>query len=661
VNISIKGLAEYGLERPSLPGGVSFLIRGAWEPQEHATELHDLLMGDVRLLAALRWLRHEPERTALREGTPDEVTAILDELGPSLAREMVLGVLLFRSLRVGPCDELDYDDYWARALARGLAAKHMAGLFGQEDPERAFLSGLFTNLGQLILAETFPERYAAVLAGHGTSTSELTRREREVFGIDRHSIAWAVLRDLGFGRSVFEPMLVESRALRGHGQAEVDGDPASLEVQHASRLLGDIMCAEAFERQSLWSELIGMRTKHDLNRDVVNALADEVVSDWWNWGDLLVIPTRTLPSFAELCDWNERNIEPVRYNPIRTGGLVAEEERTGLHVLLVDDAPVIVRGTQRRLERAGMRVTTACNGEEALAKLRQDPPQVVLSDWHMPEMDGLELCRNLRRTELGQRIFFILFTAEAKTEEIVKAYEDGINDFIDKHAENEILLARVQAARTFLLHWEAIDRDRRIIRAHCDRSRKLAARLQKDSMTDTLTGLPNRRFAMERLREEWSRSDRTGEPLSVLMMDIDHFKWVNDNHGHDVGDVVLQETATTLRESARRNETICRIGGEEFLVICSGSDLSQAARAAERLRKAVAASVVRTQDFERALTLSLGVAQRSPLVKGVDALLKCADEAIYGAKEGGRDQVVLWPSMERAQFDGTDPSDRLVG
>jgi len=137
----------------------------------------------------------------------------------------------------------------------------------------------------------------------------------------------------------------------------------------------------------------------------------------------------------------------------------------------------------------------------------------------------------------------------------------------------------------------------------------------------------------------------------VVMLDIDNFKQVNDQFGHDVGDLVLMETAAMLRTTTRRNEAACRIGGEEFLIICSGEDLGSAVQCAERVRKAIEANIVEAKGFDRSVTISLGVAQRSPLVDGLDGLLKAADEAIYGAKEGGRNQVVVWPAMERVNFD----------
>lgn len=652
LSIPVNGLAHYRIQCPSIPDSAAFLVRGAWDPAVHREALRDLVVGDVRLFAAIEWLLHEPRRVALQAGSEAEVEGFLDELGLETSREVALGVVLFRSLRVGRSKALAYDDFWTRALARALSARHLASLFGLEDPVRAFLAGLCAELGQLAIAEANPSRYDELIYDRGLAQpSDLAIRERGSFGIDRDTVTWATLRHLGFSRRVYGPALGRSRELRSGGEPPVGIPDLCMEVDEISELFSSVICSDKAERTDRWPEFVRLRSRHGLSRELINALADGVVNDWWDWGDLLVIPTRTLPGFSELCDWNERGVEPVRYNPIGAGGLVPRPEGDGLHVLLVEDDPTVRLVTRRRLERAGHRVEVASDGAEALDVMRQEPPQVVLSDWRMPNMDGLELCRHLRRSELGRRTFFILFTGEEKEEEIVKAYEDGINDFIGKDAAPQILLARVLAARTFLAQWDQVDQDRGIIRAHCEQSRRLAARMKHAAITDALTGLPNRRYAMDRLREEWARSDRTGQPLSLVMMDIDNFKRINDNHGHDVGDLVLEEAAAVLRSATRRNEAVCRIGGEEFIVICSDADLGAAARCAERLRAALAVNVIQAGDFERGVTLSLGVAQRSPGIDGVDDLLKAADEAVYRAKQGGRDQVVLWPSMERSDPD----------
>jgi len=654
VNEFVFGLAPYRILRPEIPASHHFLFREEWGGEAGCDRLVELLTDDQHLFAAINWLARDPSREVQTASTGRTAAELVDLLGVESAREAAVGLVLFRAFRMGRSPKFNYDEFWTRALARGLAARRIASML-QGSPVPAFLSSFFSEFGQVVLAASNPEGYGGLLRGENDEA--LIARERGLFGIDRNTAGWVVLRDAGISRAVFGPLLAKSRDIRSNGQPPVKLASWAQKNFNVGNLLGDIIVANGPERADIWREFVALRKELELGRDVLNALGDLIVNDWWDWGDLLSVPTRTLPGFSELSDWNERNIEPVRFNP--TGGrpLIARTNEHGLDILFVEDNAVVREGTKRLLERAGHQIRTAGDGREALEILRQSPPQVVLSDWHMPNMDGLELCAHLRRTELGKRTFFILFTGEDDEDRIVTAYQAGINDFIAKRSPSAILLARITAAHNFLAQWKQVDEDRRIIRAHCEHSRRQAARMKEDSLTDALTGLPNRRFAMDRLRDEWARSERAGQTMSVVMIDIDHFKRVNDDHGHDVGDFVLQEVAEIFRSVTRRNEAACRIGGEEFLIICSDADLAAAASCGERVRSAIEAHHISFADFDRNVTISVGVAQRQESLADTNELFKAADEAIYQAKETGRNRVVLWPSLKRALFVG----DRLAG
>ena len=164
-------------------------------------------------------------------------------------------------------------------------------------------------------------------------------------------------------------------------------------------------------------------------------------------------------------------------------------------------------------------------------------------------------------------------------------------------------------------------------------------RLANAALTDLLTGLPNRRSAMDQLEQAWSAASRAGRPLSVMVVDIDHFKHINDSHGHATGDLVLRETAAILRAAARREDSVCRIGGEEFLVICPNTDLKSAMLSAERLRASLGAKRMTIGQTEKALTVSIGVATRESGTVDMDVLVSLADQALYAAKAAGRNQT----------------------
>lgn len=162
------------------------------------------------------------------------------------------------------------------------------------------------------------------------------------------------------------------------------------------------------------------------------------------------------------------------------------------------------------------------------------------------------------------------------------------------------------------------------------------------SLTDELTDLPNRRAAMIALEQAWSRSIRTGVPVGVVSVDVDHFKSINDRFGHAVGDQVLRQVAGVLREGARQEETVARIGGEEFLLISPSASLRELVIPAERLRRQLAATRLEANGDSISLTVSLGVAEREASMANADELLNAADKALYAAKSSGRNKLCLY-------------------
>jgi diguanylate cyclase (GGDEF)-like protein len=316
-------------------------------------------------------------------------------------------------------------------------------------------------------------------------------------------------------------------------------------------------------------------------------------------------------------------------------------------VLVVDDEPTSLRLVDALLKKEGHEVTTATNGHEALALALENPPQMVVTDWMMPGMDGVQLCRHLRSNDAGRDLYILILTGRSEEERIVEAFEAGADDHVAKPVNQKLLLARIRPGVRVIKLQESL---RAQVRQKEEANRKLAVekrRFKVASMTDALTELPNRRYAMKRLEKEWATSERSGLPLSVILLDIDHFKKVNDTYGHDVGDEVLKSTANAIHRVLRTSDTCTRMGGEEFLVICPGTPLDGAVLLADRIRAAVEANDVPWKGFDqRKVTISLGVGCTSLAgIDSIDELLKIADEAVYPAKGQGRNRVALPPGL----------------
>jgi len=312
-----------------------------------------------------------------------------------------------------------------------------------------------------------------------------------------------------------------------------------------------------------------------------------------------------------------------------------------LRILVVDDDPAALQLLARQLRDAGYEVTTAANGREALELDRATAPQMVITDWMMPEMDGLELCRRMREYDGGGFVYVIVLTASSDKTRVIEALDAGADDFLTKPYSRAELLARVRAGeRIVRLEASLAERSREVARYNA----QLAAaseKLRAMATTDELTGLGNRRLAFARLSEHWSLAVRHGEPLSCILIDIDHFKRFNDRFGHAVGDMVLKATADVLRRCCRAEEVACRVGGEEFMIVCPRSAAAAAHNAAERIRAAVEANTICAGEQELAVTVSAGVAQRSEQMRSPEELFKAADGALYAAKEAGRNRVCV--------------------
>jgi two-component system, cell cycle response regulator len=336
----------------------------------------------------------------------------------------------------------------------------------------------------------------------------------------------------------------------------------------------------------------------------------------------------------------------------------ARRDAEPARILIVDDHEDNVELLRARLESWGYIAESASNGAEALRKVEDSPPDLMLLDVMMPEMDGIEVARRVKGNSDLPFIPIIMQTALDSTENKVEGLEAGADDYITKPIDFAELKARLTSMlRIKRLQEELQEREHQLLEAN--------ERLRHMSQTDALTGLDNRRHLEDRLREMFEHAKRLNEPFSCVMCDLDRFKSVNDTHGHQAGDAVLKQFARILRGEVREIDRVGRYGGEEFMLLLPGTVLDAGVRFAERVRKQVEANTFTFDGTSIRRTASFGVsAWPHPRIADCDGLMRAADDALYVAKETGRNRVVRFDGDEfnehRAAGDAPDHSKRDV-
>jgi len=304
-------------------------------------------------------------------------------------------------------------------------------------------------------------------------------------------------------------------------------------------------------------------------------------------------------------------------------------------ILIVEDETNIRYLLETYLTSEGYGVRVARNGEEALKMVADNPPSAIILDILLPGMDGYEVCRRLKNSKSTDFIPIIMVTALRGNQERIQGTEAGADDFISKPLNRVELLTRIKSLLRIKRLHEALEQKIKELEIAETKLRKLA-------VTDGLTGLFNYRAFRQQLHLEVSRSQRFGLPVSLLMMDIDHFKMYNDHFGHPNGDRVLKYFAQLLHKNIREVDFLARYGGEEFVVILPGTDKKSAKIVGEKLRRPVEHYPF---PFEKKLptgivTMSVGVASFPQDTQDEKELIRLADRALYKAKKGGRNRTV---------------------
>jgi two-component system, cell cycle response regulator len=319
-----------------------------------------------------------------------------------------------------------------------------------------------------------------------------------------------------------------------------------------------------------------------------------------------------------------------------------------MKILIAEDDIVSRRLLQATLTKWGYEVVAACDGTQAWELLQDhQSPKLVVLDWMMPGLDGLEICRKVRGQISKPYTYILLLTAKGQRGDLITALDAGADDFISKPFDPHELKGRLRAGERI------VDLQDELI--------KTREELHYLATHDSLTRLLNRPAVLGELHRALARASRQGNSTAIAMADLDHFKAINDTYGHSIGDAVLCEISRRMAISLRPYDTVGRYGGEEFLVVFEGCNSADGIQLAERLRKGISEEKIHVGDALISATISLGVAATGTWkTEDANSLIRVADVALYKAKNSGRNQVACTAPHNDKQPDDLDVSNILA-
>lgn len=612
---------------PSPKGVALALLEACRQEDVTIAEIAKLIQTDPALSGRLI------QRANATKQTSRAVSSISDavsRVGLTAVKQLAMGFSLIDQYQQSSSKGFDYQQFWSHSLLMAIAMQELGKVTRVSAPDELFACGLMMRIGCLALASIYPEKYSELLQKQSPDIT-LNQLEQQYLQTDHNELTAAMLINFGFP-TIFVESIYYHETPGESGFSEGSRPYQIVHLLYLAKQIADFALTEECERNQHISQLILLGGKIGLDTETFGAFIDQIVQEWHAWGKILKIPVMDFPhSFEKMMNASAPRPENAT-------------NAASLRILLVEDDPSSLILTKELLSNVlGHTVFTTSDGQQALALAMEVLPHIVITDWMMPVMNGLELTKSLRTTEWGQNLYVIMLTSIEDEEEVIKAFDAGVDDYITKPINIRAFRARLRAAWHYRQLQESWERDREQLKRFAAELVVTNRKLEYYALTDMLTELPNRRSGMETLAETWSVANRSGQLMAVMLLDIDHFKVINDTYGHAVGDKVLKEISAIIRRTARKGDTFCRMGGEEFLVVCQlgNSDAKSIILFAERLRQQISQQQINIGENHIQITISIGVALKEPGMKSEDHLVNAADKALYAAKNAGRNRAFL--------------------
>lgn len=580
---------------------------------------------------------------------PDALTII----GVPAVRTLALGFSLLSGYRSGNCKNFDYARYWSHSLVSAVALQAISVCTHAAPADEAFSIGLLSRVGELAMATLFPDDYSHLIEESKLQPRDVlvlhrTTEERAQFAITHGQLSAAMMLDWGM------PKLYAEAAIRFENADDCGATEGSrpyvlTQSLALADLIADICLADDTRRRGMMPRLLLLGSRISIATESLLLLCDKVATEWGEWAQMLNVKAVAVPSFEQMTQARDVLVALTPVQPDVAAATVAggsaqdqkaSRDAKSMRILVADSDAAMRAEICGPLKQWGHEVFEATNGQQAFDMALDLRPQIMVVDWLLAELSGVELTRTLRQTRIGRSIYMLILTAMDNDTRLIEAFEAGVDDFLSKPLNPRVFGARLRAGQRVIRLQQELEHDREEIRRFAAELAVTNRRLQEASVTDPLTGFPNRRYAVERFEQEWAAADRSKRPLCCMVVDVDAFKQVNDVYGHDVGDRVLKIIVNALKSGLRGQDVLARIGGDEFLVICPDTPLEAALACAERVRRAVDVQSVVTEGLSFKGSISVGVAIRDQSMTNYEALIKVADKGVYAAKHKGRNCVV---------------------
>ncbi|MDR2092356.1 MAG: diguanylate cyclase [Azoarcus sp.] len=624
---------------PSPRGVALAVMRMAQDETVSATDLARVIKGDPafvgRLIKAANGM-------LFRQRAIVSVREALMVVGLPAVRAMVLGFSLLSNYRKGNCPGFDYTRFWSSSLIMAVAMQTFAGRIRLVAADELFSVGLLARIGELALATVYPIKYGRLLAIMADNPGiDLVEQERQVLAMTHAELGTAMLADWGIPPVFTAPVYYYEHP----GDVSFAADSREMTVMQClilARNVAEICLGAQPGQQTLMGRALRLAAHLGYGREAFVSDCNAIARQWQEWSKLLQLGNTVVPPFDALSG-AETGEPPTSAQAAHQAGEKGEASSPsaappGLRAMLVEKNAAERARLSKALQGIGIRVFECLNLRAVMEQVLDVQPQILVLDASDDPVHVGRLIKTLRASRIGRGMYILLLLPSDDVTHIA-VLEAGADDFFIKPAGARMLLARLNAARRIVQLQQELEHEREELR-HFAAELAISNRcLQEAALTDALTGLPNLRYAHERMRQEWSAAQRTGRTLACMIVDIDHFKRINDIYGHDVGDMSLRQASDALRMALRGKDVICRIGGDEFLVICPETSLEEAIACGERLRAEINQLTISNENEILHLTISVGVAVEDDTMAEVSDLVKKADRAVLLAKRQGRNRT----------------------